>query len=118
MFLQRIVPALLFAICCMASACEDNSPDKPLPKEKMQQVLLDISIAESYSTMVKDSLHKQGQKNPDSLAQYYKDIFAHHKITYEQYKSSLKWYKDHPDDMDTLFNNILPVVTRWQATGK
>ncbi len=76
--------------------------------------MLDISLAESYSINVKDSLHKGGTKNWDSLGVFYKDIFAHHKITAEEFSQSLEWYKDHPDEMDTLFNKMIPVVNAWQ----
>ncbi len=82
----------------------------------MEQILLDINLAEAYSTMVRDSLHKLGNKNPDSLAKYYKDIFNHHNVTREQFEKSLYWYKAHPDDLDTLVNNILPVVTKMTLT--
>lgn len=81
----------------------------------MEKVLLDISLAEAYSTMVKDSLHKAGPKHLDSLSVYYKDIFAHHHVTETQFTSSMNYYKNHPDDLDTIYNNIIPVAAKWQT---
>ena len=81
----------------------------------MEKVLLDVNVAESYSAMVKDSLHRVGSKNTDSLTAYYKDIFAHHKITAEQFSTSLNWYKAHPAQLDSIYNNMIPVVQKWQT---
>jgi hypothetical protein len=102
-------------------SCKNKKKDSGdhLPPKLMQQVLLDINLAEAYSNMVKDSTHKGNTKNLDSLAVYYRDIFAHHKITQQQFDNSMNWYKLHPDDLDTLYSNILPIVNRWQnPSGK
>ena len=81
----------------------------------MQKVLLDVNLAEAYSLTIKDSLHRRGSKNLDSLAVFYKDIFAHYHITKEQFTVSLDWYKNHPEELDTIYNNMLPIATKWQS---
>ncbi len=86
-------------------SCKKDDADH-LPPQKMEQVLMDISIAETYSTMLHDNSHPPGSKNTDSLTSYYKDIFAHHHITREQFKTSLAWYRAHPDDLDTVYTNL------------
>ena len=73
----------------------------------MQKVLLDINLAESYSLMVKDSLHRGGSKNVDSLSVYYKEIFDHYKLTPDQFTENLNWYKNHPDDLDSMYSTII-----------
>ena len=88
-----------------------------IPQKDMLNILLDINIAESYSNLVKDSLHKDGTKNIDSLTVYYKEIFAHHKITEAQFTQSLDWYKAHPETMDTLYEKIIAKVINFQSTG-
>lgn len=97
-------------------SCKDNNPysGDHLSSKMMQKVMLDINLAESYSSIEKDSLHKHGEKNLDSLSAHYRDIFAHYKITKEQFIESLNWYKNHSDVMDTLYANMMPVVTKWQ----
>ena len=96
-------------------SCKNTRSGDHLPPQLMKKVLIDIQLAETYSTMVKDSLHKSiGMKNLDSLSVYYKDIFAHYKITETQFTTSLDWYKNHPDEMDTLYNGMLPIVTGMQ----
>ena len=111
-FWRHILPAV-FVFAALAS-CEDGKKDI-LPKEKMQAVLLDINVAEVYSTMSEDSTHPRGEKNPDSLALYYKTIFSHHGITRQEFDKSMAWYKTHPDEMDTIVNRMMGVVERWNA---
>ena len=56
-----------------------------------------------------------GAKNLDSLSAYYKDIFAHYHVTQAQFTESMDWYKNHPDDLDTMYNEMIPMVTGMQA---
>ncbi len=96
---------LAFTLLFTVVACKKDNGDH-LPPQKMEQVLMDMSIAETYSAMLHDNSHPPGSKNTDSLTSYYKDIFAHHHITREQFKNSLDWYKQHPDDLDTIYTNL------------
>ena len=116
---QRKINRSLFLAALIAVAittsCKNNGGGDHLPPKVMQKVLLDISIAESYSTVVKDSTHKQGGKNIDSLTAFYKDIFAHHHITEEQFTESLDWYKSNPTELDSMYTALLPIATKWQS---
>jgi len=115
--LNKKLHILLAASLCLTVSCKrkNRESNDHIPAKQMEKIMLDVNVAEAYSTLVKDSLHKPGEKNTDSLAVYYKTIFDHYHVTEEQYKESIEWYKRHPDDLDTLFNNISPVVTRWQS---
>jgi len=108
---------LFIALFCSGAiiGCKNNSGSDHLPPKVMQKALLDISLAEAYCTMVKDTLHKAGTKNYDSLSVYYKEVLDHHKISQGQLSSSLTWYKNHPTELDTIYSAILPVVTRMQS---
>ena len=100
-------------LLCACGTNKDNG--EHLPPAVMQKILLDINMAEAYSITVKDAGHPGGTKNVDSLPHYYKDILAHYKITEAQLTQSLNWYKAHPDEMDTLYNNLGPVITKMQT---
>lgn len=84
----------------------------------MEKLLLDLNLAESYCVMVKDSMHHGGTKNLDSLAVYYKTIFAHYNITDEQFTENLEWYKNHPADLDSIYNAQLISLPKIQAAYK
>ena len=110
---MKILPLLLLPLLLFSCKPNAKAPADLIDKKIMEKVLLDVNIAESYSAMVKDSLHRIGTKNPDSLSAYYKDIFTHYKISSDQFNASLNWYKAHPADLDTMFNNIIPLVQKW-----
>lgn len=111
--LTTFLPVLFLA--ALLAACRNKKPDigGGIPPKQMQQILLDISLAETYSAMAKDSVHKVG-KNMDSLAAFYKDIFNHYHISQDKFMTSLSWYKAHPDQLDTLYSNMITVITKMQ----
>ncbi len=117
MTFRRILLSAVIAVSLLMTtgSCDDQgAKDAPIPREKMQRLLLDINIAEVYSGMTKDTLHKPGTKNADSLTAFYTDVFAHHQVTREQFEQAMVWYKAHPDEMDSLVNAIMPEVERLQ----
>ena len=86
-----------------------------LPRQKMEDVLMDISFAENYSAMDQSNNHAKGTKNTDSLSIFYKEIFAHHKISQEDFTESMAWYKAHPDELDTLYGDLSSKADKMQA---
>jgi hypothetical protein len=112
---RRLSLAVIVAVLVFGCKHKTGTGNTHLPQKQMQKVLLDMTLAEGYSTMNKDSLHKTSTKNYDSLAVYYKDIFAHHKITEEQFNESLDWYKGHPEEMDSTYAILMTSITRLQT---
>lgn len=116
---MRYLLITAFAAIMLLHSCKPNDSKKaPISREKMQQILTDINIAEVYSSMVIDSTHKGGTRNTDSLAAYYHYIFEHHHITKEEFDKGMVWYRAHPDEMDSVVNGIMPVVERWLPGNK
>ncbi|WP_345078640.1 DUF4296 domain-containing protein [Nemorincola caseinilytica] len=117
--LNRVMAFLLLCGIAGMASCTyfDKSKDNHLPREKMRSILLDLSIAESYSAIVKDTTRKPGVKSPDSLAAYYKIIFDKHHMTKGTFDSSLAWYKQHPTEFDSLLTSIIPTATRWRDSA-
>ena len=93
----------------------NSMPGAHLPKKTMEDVLFDITLAESYSTVGRDNQHIAGTKNVDSLTVYYKEIFAHNHITEADFSNSMIWYKKHPDQLDTIYNHVLTRMTKVQT---
>ena len=82
----------------------------------MEEVLLDIHLAEAYSTFVpKDTAVRVTEKNMDSLAVYYSRIFDSHNITREQFVSSMKWYKEHPQELDSVYTRMIPHISEMEG---
>jgi Domain of unknown function (DUF4296) len=97
------------------SSCNVWENDYHLPSKKMEDVLMDVNLAESYSTLVKDARLKGLSKNTDTLSGFYKDIFAHHGISDTQFSQSYAWYRRHPVEMDTIYNHLIIRITDLQA---
>lgn len=110
----RISLLLLYCSFLAISCKMPTKKETHIAPDVMAELMVDIQMAETYSTMVKDSVHTNGKKNADSLAAFYKDILAHHNITMEQFSKSLDWYKSHPNEMDTLYNDMIPILTETQ----
>jgi hypothetical protein len=107
----RYISSLLLAVLLFASCNEGNNSKETagnIPAAKMEKILYDMQLADVYSQSVRDdSSHNYGQKNKDSLARYYNEIFAHHGVTVEQFQKTMEWYKEHPPELDTVYNNVL-----------
>ena len=104
--MTKYVSILLFtALFISVFSCKQES-NEHLPPAQMEQIMFDIGIAESYSTKSRDNTNFGGVKNMDSLAVYYTEILKHHKVTADQFRQSLNWYKNHADDMDSLYTHL------------
>ena len=100
-------------IACSLFSCQREQAH--IPPQQMGKMLLDIQLAEVYSTLSKnDSLHRN-IKDPDSLALYYKEVLNHYKVTPDEFDQSLNWYKAHPEELDTIYEKMLPQLSAYQA---
>ncbi len=113
----KVHALIMFILLFFAPGCKEQGGSH-LPRKVMKEVLLDISLAEGYSIMVKDSLHPAGSKNYDSLAVFYKDIFAHHNITQQQFEESLDWYKENTSELDSVYALMQTVISAWQSQSQ
>jgi hypothetical protein len=81
--------------------------EEHLSPEKMQHILTDLHLAEINSMLVYDSTHQARNKNIDSLALYYNEVFAHHRISKEEFSKSLEWYKANPQELDSVYARVI-----------
>lgn len=101
--MRRLV--LLAAFLCLAAACRNDHA--PLSPAKMEAVLLDVQVAEVYSSMVPRDSIKGESKNTDSLAAWYRSIFQHHGVTREEFDQSVNWYRNHPEELDSVYTHVM-----------
>jgi plasmid replication initiation protein len=80
----------------------------------MSALLLDIHFAEAYSSILPKDSNTQAAslsgKNLDSLAMYHQAIFSKHKINIQDWEQALKWYTQHPQELDSVYAHILPIL--------
>jgi hypothetical protein len=96
---------------CSTIACSTKAT-APIDSEKMKAILMDMHIAEAYSSLiVVDSLQKKKfNKNTDSLAVFYQTIFKQHQVNLTQFEAAIQWYALHPEALDSAYTKMLPVL--------
>ncbi|HEY9178734.1 MAG TPA: DUF4296 domain-containing protein [Flavipsychrobacter sp.] len=104
---------LTFIVCTLSSCVEKEQ--QALSSDKMTEVLTDIYLAEVYSSIVNDTTGVSAKKNMDSLAVYYKSVLVHHGITLDQFSNSLRWYSSHPEEMDSVYVNVLNELSTMEG---
>jgi len=101
---------------CGLSGCQKKQK-APIDSDKMKSILMDIHLAEAYSSMiVVDSVQKRTfNKNTDSLAVFYQTIFQQHQVNLTQFEAAIQWYAIHPDALDTVYTKMLPTLDSLKA---
>jgi len=97
-----ILSFFLFITGCKS---KNKIPVDVLPQYKMQAVLWDVMRADQYLAdfvLNKDtSLNKKNES-----INLYRQIFASHKITKEEFSRSLSYYEMHPELMAVIMDSI------------
>jgi hypothetical protein len=108
--MKHFIPFLFLLI----AACKSDMPSMPadvLPIDKMKVVLADMQIADA---VVETKM--QGGANESALTQeYYARIYAIHQISPEQFTRSMKFYEDHPQWLNKLYEEILTELSKRSA---
>jgi hypothetical protein len=106
---KNIIIALSFLciINILGSSCKSKVEKPPIAEQTMISIIKDINIAEVYSQGLGDSVGNRFEKNYDSLAHFYTAILQHYHVSFEEFTEALKWYKERPNKIDSLYINVL-----------
>ncbi|OSZ81803.1 hypothetical protein CAP35_00610 [Chitinophagaceae bacterium IBVUCB1] len=115
MKLKKSFAAIFLTVCFTSCKLFSKSNDGVIQPDNMKLILSDLHIAEVYSSMVNDSLYQVRDKNKDSLAVYYKTVLTHHNITKEQLVQSIKWYKMHPAELDSVYADMITDFSKLES---
>lgn len=88
------------------SCSRQEKPENLIPVKKMEAILMDMIITQSYST------HYQGLlsiEQMDSITQW---IVSKHKTDTVTFNSSYHYYIDHPEQLDSMLSNIAHKVEK------
>ncbi len=92
------------------AACGDpgSVPKEYIQKDKMSQILLDMTLADAYGYEVSALT---GAPMTDSVRQeklkiYYKQILDLHQVSVKDFMASYNWYESHPDRMKDVFEKV------------
>ena len=113
-YLNRIFAVLLSTGSFLFSACGTKMPS--ISPAKMSSILTDMHLADSYAQFAtaKDSLSHE-IKNQDTLKWSYARVFQIHKVSENEFKDNLNWYKKHPDLLDSVYEKVLSTLAIYQS---
>lgn len=100
MRLTGLIIMLVMTLSCGGA----KVPEGVLPPEKMEEVLTDVLLAESFaeSYLIADTTRK--------LKQYYAQeldrVIAVHKVTQKQLLASIDYYKTQPDKFKVIIDSV------------
>ncbi len=108
---------VLFLFCLLAISCKEEEIIPPISVEKMKSIVLDIQLAETYSTGLGTDTTQNitFKKNEDSLALFYTSIWKHHDIDASEFENYYTWYKEHPIYLDSVFTLVLEEMSKEKA---
>lgn len=111
---MRLSRYLCFVLIGLAS-CKTPKEQPPVPFRKMQDVMLDIHLAETYSQGLGDTTGNKFEKNYDSLAVFYSSVLKHHGLSFEEFNEALEWFRERPLQMDSLYTGIIERLNTLKA---
>jgi Domain of unknown function (DUF4296) len=107
--MSRRTVVLILLLCCVAGAgCSDKNtvPGGILSKDKMEQVMWDMAQADQYAALylAKDSAHIDRKAETLRL---YAEVLRLHEVTPEEFRKSYRYYLDHPELNQLLFDSVI-----------
>jgi len=99
------VGILIIVIITFLIGCKSNSEPKDLlPPSKMENVLTDILLAESFaeSYLTIDTTRKLKEFYDQELNK----VIAVHKISQKQLRSSMEYYKSRPEILKVILDSV------------
>jgi len=115
---RRMLQPLLLLFLYGCTPAQQQHDHHHLPAATMEQVLLDMQLAEVYSAMAHPDSITVNVKDMDSLACFYTEILGHYGITQEAFVSSMKWYETHPEELDRIYTRISERLTVMSGKEK
>ena len=110
--------SLIIFMFMVAAACTDKTsvPSGILPKEKMEGVLLDMIVADRFSSqyVIRDSAKVNVQEETFRL---YSQVFSIHNISREDFVKSYKFYLSRPDLSKVLFDSVSARANRLKEAA-
>src|SRR5579872_3935993 len=113
--MKKRFAGLLTVVCLILSACRSKNsvPSGILPREKMEQVMWDMVMADQYASyLAKDSAHLDLKLERLRL---YEQVFRLHDISRDKFRKSYAYYLEHPELNQVLFDSLTDLGNRLRT---
>ena len=101
---------ILFLIICSIS-CSRKVASPPLSREKLILIYADIQLAETMNT----NGNKYERPRTLDVMMQYDAIFKKYNITPEEFYDSFSYYREHPKEMDELYEGVVEELTKRES---
>lgn len=120
--LHIIFTALFLILFLSCNDTKDGELIPPVSIEEMGMTLLELQYAEQKSIgAFPDSLQrvtKKADRNFDSLALFYQEVFMRNNTDFESFKENLEWYKSNAKFLDEALAYAKEVLEKNKIEGE
>ena len=106
----------IFMIFLLLFSCTEKeqpiTPENVLKQEKMVAIMVDIHLLEGAFHL---NLLPPDTTGENKIISRYGHIFSKHATTRKQYNESLKYYMQHPELLNKIYDNILTELSKKEA---
>lgn len=79
--------------------------------EKMTNIMVDIQLIEGGIVIRKYSK----TRHADRIEKVYKALYKKHEISQEEFELSMRFYTDHPDKLEEVYDGMLEKLSELEA---
>jgi hypothetical protein len=112
---MRVIAGLIVvmvSIGMVGCTDKDSVPSDIIPRDKMEQVLWDMILADNYATnvlakdsvLIRDSAHVRVKMETLGL---YNEVFRLHGVSREDFRKSYAYYQGRPEMVRNMFDSLL-----------
>ncbi len=107
------LPVTILCLTLLFFACTKKEvviPDDVLKQKEMTAILTDVHIAQSA---IGNAITTDSSKY--TMADYLEYILADHQTTKKEFTASLKFYSDHPEMLQAVYDSVITGLSKIEA---
>ena len=101
---MRILMLSVIIFCFSACGQKNNRQTGILPREKMELLMWDLTVADEYATLKSEK--DTTIKHKDERVRLYAEIFQLYQTNQQQVTESLRYYMGHPEIFKVMNDSI------------
>lgn len=116
--MKRFLPILFFALAlsflggCSGNSNEVEKPENLIEREEMTHLLKQIQLVEAK---YQRRLFTPKSEIKEKALEQYAHLLAREGVTLEQFKTSFMYYKQQPELLADMFNQVIEELSKEQA---
>ena len=109
MIIRNTLPLFLLLTLFACNEAVETIPDNVLSKEDMVSVMVDIQLIEAALSI------NQSEEAKETAYYNYDSVLKQHNLSKEKFDESFKYYSEHPELMEQIYEEMLSELSKRQA---